>query len=320
MRNEEFFNRIIGIYIFAAKESYDSGAHSHPKTTPPFIPTMKTFVSNYLLQIIAAALLFLSGGLAFAQTVFANESFESFAADAKITTGGKWTVTTSNANNYVQVISSDKSPFGTGSKAINFHHGSTNANGLTATHAFSETITSGTLTWSFDVKMPGSSLSDNILIELTTSASKPGPSLLFDRGGPGNFHAYNGSTTTAAGSPLLTLATDTWYHVVVTVDLDTRKYSAAFTGGAYAQSTTVFSNYSFRDGTSVASAGLSQIRISTNNAGVAGEGFYLDNLSVTTPTVVPEPATWTVLIGGAGLLIAIACRRHKCIHKTNSMS
>lgn len=266
---------------------------------------MKTAPSQSLR--IAACLLssLLSlGGVARA-TVLINETFESYSDDLKITTGTPWTVTTFTASNYVQVVTNAQSTFDSGTRGMNFYHGGTNANGLTAGYAFAQPVTTGVLTWSFDFRMPDEELNANVFIRLVgTSAANTGPALVFDRSAPGNLYAWNGGGYGNGGNPVAQLNTDLWYRAILEVDLDTRKYSLSLQGGDYTSLTSIFSDYNFVNNTT--SSGLTHMQFATNSPSAIGGSLYLDNLFV---AAIPEPTTAAAVVGMLALSVALLRRR-----------
>lgn len=237
-------------------------------------------------------------------TVLVHEDFESFANGHKITTGGSWSVTTFTASNYLQTTTGAQSTLGPGERGLNFYHGGTNANGLLASYVFSQPVTTGVLTWSFDFRMPDPDYNANVFVRLVgTSSANTGPALVFDRSAPGNLYAWNGSGYGNGGNPVAQLSTEEWYRAVVTVDLDTRKYSLSLQGGAYVSPTSIFDGYNFLNNTSV--SGLTHMQIATNSPTAVGGDFHLDNLSV---AVVPEPSSFALLAGVIALPAAILRR------------
>ncbi|MFH1496576.1 MAG: hypothetical protein ABII82_02005 [Verrucomicrobiota bacterium] len=256
---------------------------------------------------LSATLLLASSALAHA-TVLVNENFESYTAGQKITTGGSWAaITTFTASNYVEVSTSAQSTFGTGSQGMNFYHGGTNANGLLAAYNFSETVTTGILTWSFDFRMPTAESLSNVFVRLVGGgAANTGPALVFDRSVAGNVYAWSGGGYGNGGNPVAQLTTSDWYRAVLSVDLDARKYSLSIVGGEYESLTSIFNNYNFVNNTTV--SGLSRLQVATNLPSSPGGSFYMDNIVIST---IPEPAAWTAIVATIMLPMAAFRRRRR---------
>ncbi|MFA6959861.1 MAG: PEP-CTERM sorting domain-containing protein [Opitutaceae bacterium] len=265
--------------------------------------------------LIAAGLPVLASAATLASEDFQNSVFVSDAAPSN---SDVFVGNTSNGN-VVRVVDSSTSPLdafaGSGNKSIYIHRDAADATlpifqYVVPGYSTSAPLASGSI--SFDIYLQTVTNGRNsIEINLGTIASSTS---IVGRNSSFASFQINASTATTTGSisyfnntisggaissSSAVMTPNQKNTISVSWSNETKTYSIALNG-----ETIVSSAY-----TVGSIQGLSSIRFTTVNAATYTDlNYYIDNI-VVSDSAIPEPGTTALLVGGAGLMVAIGARR-----------
>ncbi|EIP98335.1 hypothetical protein OpiT1DRAFT_02791 [Opitutaceae bacterium TAV1] len=177
-----------------------------------------------------------------------------------------------------------QSPFSAGAGSLLLHDADDGTSGNTGPRVSRSFVaqacgsgSSGTLLWSFEYRIPeGAPDSTEFSIRLAQNLASGviGPELFLGRGG--YLQARNGSSLV----PLLAVAAGTWYHVEVTVRLETRTYDVAVASlaadGETGPLVVLASGFGFFN----TPVSLAVLASQDTVAGTAGGALHLDNITL----------------------------------------